>query len=211
MAGIALVAIIGFWTAAIISGVREQRAKAQNNQETQAATTTSQQPTTIPAPAPEPTIDPAIRAKENAEHLKAAKEALKNYQPKGPNRMYGNLDKARAELQLIPSDSKEYQEAIKLQREIDRREQERESAAQAEGRASYADTLETTYLKQNMDVTVTVSGPENTTIKLKYVLMSRPMVYNLTNDSSVMGNLRTLGFKKVIFTDGYFNTWNFDL
>jgi hypothetical protein len=41
--------------------------------------------------------------------------------------------------------------------------------------------------------------------------MSRPMVYQLINDELVMGKFREFGFKKAIFTDGYFNTWTIPL
>ena len=62
-------------------------------------------------------------------------------------------------------------------------------------------------LKQFHDMYVRTSGPGNTTITFRYVLMSRPMVYNLVNDAGFMAKLRSLGFKKAVFTDGYDETW----
>lgn len=152
---------------------------------------------------------PAIPA---SVHLANAKKALADgYVPSGKNKAWGRVKDARESLQLINYTDKEYAEAQKLLREVERREAEIEEWSKTAARKLVAEQMERNYLEKNMDVTVTVSGPNNTTIKLKYVLISRPLVYQLTNDSEFMGNLRSAGFKKVIFTDGYFNTWTQDL
>lgn len=93
------------------------------------------------------------------------------------------------------------------------REKERAAAERKKGiadRAAFGDALERKYLSDGMDVTVTVSGPENTSIRISYVLMSRPLVYQLANGGTLQ-SLESLGFKKVTFTDGFDDSWSYDL
>ena len=169
---------------------------------------------TVPPPSPQEATDTQAqqRAKESAEHFAEAKKALADgYKPTGKDRSWGRVKDARQHLEQIQPTDKEYAEAQRLIQEVGRREAEIEKWAQAFARQYYSDELEKVYLSKGMDVEVSVSGTDNTTIKLKYVLMSRPLVYQMTNDSSVTGKLRELGFKKIIFTDGYRNTWTHDL
>lgn len=94
----------------------------------------------------------------------------------------------------------------------------KESAAAAQevadndtGRQSYASTLEQTYLKNGMDVTVRTSGAKGSTLTIKYMLLGRPDVYQLVNDDSFLPTLKGLGFRRVVFTDGYDATWSYDI
>ena len=154
-----------------------------------------------------------------ATHLAEAKKALADgYKPAGKDRSWGRVKDAREHLEGIKSNDKEYAEAQRLLKEVNRREDEIEKWARvaaekmlADERASFARRLETTYLDKGMDVTVSVSGANNTVIKLKYVLMSRPLVHNLVKDGDVISTFRSQRFKKAIFTDGYSNTWTYDV
>lgn len=78
-------------------------------------------------------------------------------------------------------------------------------------RQDYASAREVAFLKQGMDVSVRTGGVHATTLTLSYVLMGRPTVFNLVNDSAFMGAIDELGFKTVIFTDGYDHTWTYDV
>jgi hypothetical protein len=86
-----------------------------------------------------------------------------------------------------------------------------ESRAKVDTRKLFAKTTEKAYLSQGMDVYISVSGVDATTIKMKYVLIGRPAAYKLSNDSRLIGNLRNMGFRKMILTDGYDDTWTIDL
>jgi hypothetical protein len=90
-------------------------------------------------------------------------------------------------------------------------EEVQEEKLSAQRREQYADELERKMLKEGQDFVVRVSGQNKTAITIRYVLMSRPFVYKLVNDSEFMERLRTLGFKKATFTDGYWQTWHYDL
>jgi hypothetical protein len=93
----------------------------------------------------------------------------------------------------------------------------------------YGSELEHKLLVQGMDTTVRVQGKNNTSIRIQYVLMSRPLVYALTHPDAqaeadrdqghvwksltedrpdFLAALRSQGFKEVIFTDGYEHTWS---
>ncbi len=85
------------------------------------------------------------------------------------------------------------------------------AAARVADRRAYPALLERNFLKQGMDVYVTVEGQEATTLRVKYVLMSRPMVYKIQTETDFVQNCRAMGFKKVIMDDGFRSTWVFDL
>lgn len=83
------------------------------------------------------------------------------------------------------------------------------TSEQAEARQAFAEQMEGKYLQKGLDVHVSVHGKKKTTLQLKYVLMSRPTVYQLVNDESFETMVRGMGFKKVVFTDGYDSTWTY--
>lgn len=159
------------------------------------------------------TASPSLATVSDAPmHLSEAKKALAyNYHPKGENKSWGRVDEARSHLALIPREAKEYAEVQKLLDEVTRRQAEIDAWAKVAARDVYANMLEQEYLKKGMDVDISLSGADKSTIKFKYILISRPLVYQLMNDSDFMSNLRSAGFKKVIFTDGYYHTWNIDV
>lgn len=198
--------LAGFSLTVLIAIVAETNQRRQNREQPQTSTSA------ITSPAPAPTKSASQPATPPSEHLAEAKKAMADgYTPNGKYKSWGRVKDARQHLEQVQPGDKEYEQAQKLLTEVSRREAEIERWAKTYARQAYAETLEKTYLEQGMDVSVSLSGPDNTTIKLKYVLMSRPMVYKLTNDAEAMGRLRELGFKKAIFTDGYFHTWDYPL
>lgn len=72
-------------------------------------------------------------------------------------------------------------------------------------RESMISDLEREYLEDGMDVHFT--WPKADTLKMTYVLMSRPAVYKIQNDTHFVETMGKLGVKKVILTDGYNHTW----
>jgi hypothetical protein len=116
-------------------------------------------------------------------------------------------------------------EAKKLSEAIEKEEAEGRRSMQAaiqravaddvDGRKAYARQAEDRFLRGGFDITVTASGPKATILTLKYVLFSRPAVYNLVNtdghESDFISACRKLGFTKVVFTDGFDKTWTIPL
>jgi hypothetical protein len=74
-------------------------------------------------------------------------------------------------------------------------------------RLDYAHNYEELCLKAGMDATVRVEGKSGETLVITYVLVNRPFVYNMMNDSETMTTWRNHGFKKVQFSDGYESSW----
>ncbi|APP86436.1 hypothetical protein BI317_22170 [Xanthomonas hortorum pv. gardneri] len=62
-----------------------------------------------------------------------------------------------------------------------------------------------------MDVKVTASGAKKDQLRLRYVLMSQPLVYKFQNEMKINDQARVFGFKKIIYSDGYDETWTVDL
>lgn len=149
---------------------------------------------------PSPTVD----AMSTKQHLDRARLLIQN----------GHGAAALDDLSLIAPNTPDYAEAQKLmpraralQQKEEKEEQAREEKLTISRRQSYANEMETRMLEQYQDFYVRTSGVNQTTLTIRYVLMSRPFVYNLINDGKFMGRLRELGFKKVVFTDGYDQTW----
>lgn len=86
-----------------------------------------------------------------------------------------------------------------------------ERLAKIKARKNFAPRLERTYLDKRMDVTVTTLGQNATTLKVKWILASRVDAYEIGNDAEFLQLLRELGFKKFIITDGYDETWYWNL
>ncbi len=62
-----------------------------------------------------------------------------------------------------------------------------------------------------MDTKIRTYGKDYTSLKIEYILTSRVMVNELTKDGKLPSIWEQMGFKRVIFTDGYYNTWTMDL
>lgn len=102
-----------------------------------------------------------------------------------PTRRYGAVLR-------VPEDSESFSAARALVDKFANRQlkidaQERKArvdriANDAEGRKRFADTLDTTFLKAGRDATFKVSGAKNTTLEMVYILVNRPLVYQITND-----------------------------
>ncbi len=151
------------------------------------------------ATTPEPKI-------ASAELIKKAKNLLAN----------NNQEEAIQNLQLIEIGSKEYSEAqnllIRANKELDQKVLNAEAKIKKEARKEYAKTLEN-YLLDNakMDTKIRTYGKDFTTLKIEYILTSRVMVNELTKDGKLPNIWEQMGFKTVIFTDGYYHTWTMEL
>ncbi len=83
-------------------------------------------------------------------------------------------------------------------------------------RKSAANNYDTKLLEQGIDAKVSVLGQYSDRIRIEYVLFSRAGVFQVTSggsmrDDSLLGALQKIGFKKVIFTTGYGESWSYDL
>lgn len=187
----------------LFSLVGQQGDRPQPSNAAQAAAT----PGADAAPAGTPSVSPSG-------HLAYAKQALaENYKPhKDPMKTtWGRVDDARRHLEAIPPDAREHAEAQKLLAEVRRRETEIERLAKRGARQLVVEEMERKMLSEGHDFQFSLSGPEKNVLTVKYVLMSRPLVYKLTNESDFLTNMKKAGFTKIIFTDGFRESWTYDL
>ncbi|MGB8993143.1 MAG: hypothetical protein WCD80_13900 [Desulfobaccales bacterium] len=151
------------------------------------------------------------------EHLKIAKEEINKYDFKKGE--MGNLVEAKRHLAAISENSPEYKEIKKLEpkikqleREIDRQAKIITEKFMVISRKKYAKDYENLLLNNaRLDTTITTSGKNNTTLKFKCILVSRVFVNELTKDGKIINHWRSMGFKKIIFTNGYNETWTMNL
>jgi hypothetical protein len=82
-------------------------------------------------------------------------------------------------------------------------------------RELYASSLSQIFVKSGMDVDVSATGREKNQLRIKYALMSKPLVYKLQNEIKIEDQARPIGFKKIIYTNGFESslgeTWSEDL
>lgn len=159
---------------------------------------------TLPIPTPTPDISPAERLAWAKKEM--ASEYCRYWCPV-----------ATGHLGAIQADAKEYKEAVRLLAVLKERNAKGEAAQKRErekieaaNRKTGAENVERGLLSKGYDATVTVSGPGNRTIKITYVLMSRPLVYQLV-EGGFLDQLRSQGFTKAIFADGYGTWWSYNL
>jgi len=93
-----------------------------------------------------------------------------------------------AKRRSIAQDKRAREQAIKIRKEI-------------------AAGLERQYLDNGADVYVTTSGSNHTTLRIKWVLMSRPEVYDTINRTREMDTFKALGFKEIVFSNGFGDAW----
>lgn len=153
-----------------------------------------------------------VRIPTSAEYLQDAKKSIKKFLSDSSKT---SLDDAYWKLSAIEPKDQDYKEAQELlkkvrveQQNLRAKEAVETEKATAVTRKEYAKELEFTYLdKLHMDTTVAVSGKNNTTIKIKWILWSRVSVHEFFKDGKVIEQWRGMGFKRFILTDGYRWTW----
>lgn len=77
-------------------------------------------------------------------------------------------------------------------------------------RKAYAENFEHEMLMKGYDYHVSVQGKENTILVIKYILIGRPFVTQFMNNSKMISNLKSLGFKKVILSTQYEGSYSYN-
>lgn len=175
---------------------------------------TAQSQTEQTAPALASTPPPQL--KTSAEIVAEAKTALSK------TKTSQETIAAAERLSTVPANAKEYKEAQKLiaayqkQRAAQEATEKKEKAINEKivakvVRKAVIAAMEKDLLSKGMDFYFTFEGKEEDILRVKYVLMSRPLIYKITNETEFTQNMQKTGVKKIIFTDGYNETWTFDL
>jgi len=157
----------------------------------------------------------------STEHLKLANECLASGYKIDKDIMkssWGNVSCAKTYLSKIKPEDIEYGEAKNLLKEVSRREIEIKKAANIvtgkimlEQRIKFAQRYENDLLSKGMDIDVSLSGIDKKTIKIKYILMNRPLVYKLVIEARILEKFKAMGFTRAILTDGYNYTWDINI
>ncbi len=82
-------------------------------------------------------------------------------------------------------------------------------------RKVFASSLEEEFIKRGMDIRVSASGGDHKLLRIRYALMSQPLVYKFQNEFNLPVIARDLQFQKLIYTNGFESslgeTWTVDL
>jgi hypothetical protein len=155
------------------------------------------------------------------EHIDAAKKLLVVDAPKT------SVDLAEKHLAATPIQNAREVAAIRAafkraQAQADNKRQkiatdeEKKKDAEAQhlqevARVALASYTENQMLSQGFDMKVTARGPQHRTLRIEWALMNRPAIYEMFHTPTFFNNLTDAGFAKVIATDGYEQTWKWDL
>ena len=155
-----------------------------------------------------------IRLHLAKDYLDKASNSLKRVNTRNKS-TWKNLSKAEEHLKLafryIKREDSLYKRASSVKNKINQTRKIISRLIDIEARKEFAKQIEAKYLNKGMDVYVTVTGRDYTTLKLKYVLFSRSLVHKIMNSAGFVTTLKSLGFKRVIFTDGYDDTWSYTI
>lgn len=84
-----------------------------------------------------------------------------------------------------------------------------------QSREIYASMMERVLVSNGMDAEVRAVGKGKKQLRIKYVLMSQPLIYKFQNELKLGQQARNIGFSKLIYTNGFESdmgeTWTVDL
>ena len=80
-----------------------------------------------------------------------------------------------------------------------------------EGRKRFAEQLEAKYLDAGLDVHVGVWRRGNRVLTITYALLGRPTAWEFSKDADLHVKLRARGFRQVVLSDGYNESYSWDL
>lgn len=122
---------------------------------------------------------------------------------------------AKKHLLTIKKDAAEWPESQKLLAEVKKRETEIDKVSKvlvaklmSDQRKDFAKKYEISLLDQGLDTHVSTQGKNSTILRIEWVMISRPLVHKMINNQDFMGNLKRLGFLKVVMADGYEHSWS---
>ena len=79
-------------------------------------------------------------------------------------------------------------------------------------RKTYAKTIEDKMLDAGMNADVYTRGRDATILVVKYVLIDKVLIHNFDKQNGeVLSQAKAVGFRKVTLTDGYEDSWSYDL
>ena len=140
--------------------------------------------------------------------LDSARLLLRSSRPTGPQ-----LGAAAALLQGVrpPLTDQQRRDSATIGAALEREQKKAALATALRGREQYAIEYEKRLLDQGMNVTVSTRGRDATTLRLRWILVSKVLAHKMSQDPDFFARLRELGFKRFEITDGYDETWYWTL
>ncbi len=84
--------------------------------------------------------------------------------------------------------------------------------SQEQARIAYAKFMENNLLRANFNVDVVAYGPKHQYLEMKWVLASKSLAFNFTEQQQdALSQMKSEGFKKFTITDGYDESWTWTL
>jgi hypothetical protein len=157
------------------------------------------------------------------EHLDKARALLTADAPQG------SVDEGFQHLNAVSTSALEHADAQRLRHQYEAEKKKREAeqarveAANAKKQAieqagldraardAMATTLENRLLDEGYNVDVKAIGKDHTVLHLRWILVSKVLAHQLSEEGTFFSNARSVGFKKVEITDGYDETWYWKL
>jgi hypothetical protein len=68
-----------------------------------------------------------------------------------------------------------------------------------------------TILDSGRNVDVTAEGPNHTTLRFKWIFVDKVFAHDFSKRTEVFDTARKEGFKKIVATDGFDETWTWKL
>jgi len=78
-------------------------------------------------------------------------------------------------------------------------------------RISMAKTIENVFLDKGLNVDVNAVGPKHTTLRIKYIFVSKVFAHQMDKYPELFDNARKVGFTRIEATDGYDEVWTWKL
>lgn len=163
---------------------------------------------------PPPAVDPSLQKttdessiNDTARFIKDTKKELTKYYPSDDTaRSLGQHKTAMVEIAARYDGSKD-----KPLNALGAKAQSLFKELQTLARLVYAKGMEREMMDKGISMRISAYGANNTTLQVKYVLLTDAFVYQMRNKAHIDDQARALGFSKVVFTDGYDTTYTMKL
>lgn len=121
-------------------------------------------------------------------------------------------------LQKIPTDDPNFKKAKRVAVKLEKCRKKTKRAfdkglreIMKSQRETYVDNLDTAMLKSGIDAVVTANGKYKDKLKIRWALMGRSMAHQLATDGGILTAAEKIGFKRVTFSDGFYESFYYDL
>ncbi len=128
------------------------------------------------------------------------------------------IEQAWSDLKNVTRDDAQYSKAKRAAARLERcrKQAKREFTkglkdVMAMQRRNHATALEQRLLDIRMNAEVSTRGKWDQTLRIKWALMTRVIVRDFTKNEDFVSTWTRVGFTKVVFTDGFYESWSVEL